>query len=63
MYAIVDKVVVGIILALALFYVWKRFFRSRRGGSGQTGCGCCTGSCPSRTVPLEEEDSSRDQRA
>jgi hypothetical protein len=61
MYAVMDKIAVGIILALALFYVWKRLFRSRRGGSSQPGCGCCTQGCPSRTVSPEEE-SSRDER-
>ena len=54
MYAIVDKIAVGIILALAGLYVWRRFFRSQGSGTTQGGCGCCSQDCPSRNLSQDK---------
>lgn len=38
-----DKIVVFAIIAVAVFYLGRRFYRSF-GGASQTGCGCgCSG--------------------
>ncbi|MFP4392551.1 MAG: hypothetical protein ACOC43_00365 [Desulfohalobiaceae bacterium] len=51
MYPVLEKIIVGIMVLAAAWYVWRRLGKGRGRQNQAQGCGCCQEqSCPSRIL-------------
>ncbi|MFO8033357.1 MAG: FeoB-associated Cys-rich membrane protein [Desulfohalobiaceae bacterium] len=58
MYAVLEKIIVGLVVLAAAWYVWRRLGKRRGRQDLPQGCGCCQEqNCPSRVL----EDSPKDR--